>query len=310
MTFHSKPGIYTDVSAADYFADPCPDPSLTQSIAKVLIDQSPLHAWTAHPRLNPDYVHDDDTKYDVGNVAHGLMIGRGKEIIVLDAYGDWRTKAAQEARAAAVMQGKIAVLGKTFARASNMVEAAREQLALRDLGHLLNQETGIGEVVIAWQEDDIWLRQMIDWLEVERLTFCDYKTTGMSAAPHGLDRMMATAGWPIQAAMAERGLDVLDPENAGRRRYLFVVQEDTRPYALNVVELTEGPMTMGRKMLQHGVDIWRRCIEADRWPGYPAEIVRPSYPGWAETQWLDREIAHADKHDHQRETMLTDLRGG
>jgi hypothetical protein len=76
----TQPGIYLDMSAVDYFADPCPSPSLTQSVAKRLIDRSPLHAWTIHPRLNPAFEADDPTKYDIGNIAHRLLLGRGKEL--------------------------------------------------------------------------------------------------------------------------------------------------------------------------------------------------------------------------------------
>jgi hypothetical protein len=92
-----KPGIYRGVSSADYFADPCPTPSLTQSLIKILIERSPEHAWTASPRLNPQFEYDDDTKFDIGNVAHRLVLGRGKEIEVVD-FPDWRKKEAQEAR--------------------------------------------------------------------------------------------------------------------------------------------------------------------------------------------------------------------
>ena len=48
-----------------------------------------------------------------------------------------------------------------------------------------------------------------------------------------------------------------------------------------------------KKMLDRGVELWRHCMKTDRWPGYPAEIVTPEYPGWAEQQWLDREIHEA-----------------
>lgn len=287
-----KPGLYLDMAAADYFADPCPEPSLTQSVAKILLEKSPLHAWHAHPRLNPDYLHDDDRKFDVGNIAHAILIGRGKTIEVLDGFDDWRKGAAKEAREAAAAAGKLAVLGKHYAKADRMVKAAREQLDNRGLGHLFT--AGAGEVVTAWREGDLWLRQMIDWLTPDHLTFADFKTTGESAAPHALARKMVADGWCIQAAMAERGLDVLDPDSAGRRRFLFVVQEDEKPYALNVVEISEGPLTMGRKQLEMAVAIWRHCFKTDRrWPGYPAEILTPEFPGWAEQQWLDREIHEA-----------------
>lgn len=303
----TKPGIYLDAATADYFADPCPTPSLTQSIAKVLLAKSPLHAWHAHPRLNPDYRHDDATKYDVGNIAHSLMIGRGKDVVVLE-FDNWLTKASKEVRAVAASAGKLGVLSKHYRRAEAMVRAAREQLELRDLGDLFAEGHGHGEVVTAWQEGDVWMRQMIDWLSDDGRAFADYKTTGESAAPHALSRKMVNDGWAIQAAMGERGLDVLDKKNAGRRRFLFIVQEDEKPFALTVAEIGEGALTMGRKQLDMAVTIWRHCIETDRWPGYPTDIARPEYPGWAETEWLGREIAHEERRT--REPMLTDLSGG
>jgi hypothetical protein len=307
-----RPGIYADVPVGDYFADPCPAPSLTQSLAKILLDQSPLHCWYKCPRLNPDFVPDDNTKYDIGNIAHRLLLGRGKTISIIPDVEDWRTKAAQQARAAATAEGKLAVLGKHYAKAQRMVVAARAQLDLRGLSKLFIEGEGDAEVVLAWQEGNIWLRQMVDWLSTDRATFVDYKTTDMSVAPHNLARMMINAGWPIQAAMADRGLKVLDPLGY-RRRYLFVVQETEQPYCLQVVEIGgdridedgivqhTGAMTMGAKMLEMAIAIWLHCMANDRWPGYPPEIVTPEYPGWAESAWLDREVK-----DAARERMPND----
>lgn len=285
-----QPGIYRDFPESAYFADPCPMPSLTQSIAKIILDRSPLHAWHAHPALNPDYRHDDDTKFDVGNIAHKLMIGRGKDIVVVE-FDDWRTKAAKEAREHASSTGKLGVLGKHYARAERMVAAAREQLELRGLGHLFRD--GDGEVVLAWRDGDIWCRQLVDWLGANNTGFVDYKTTDMSVAPQNLGRMMVNAGWDVQAAFAERGLDALDPDTIGFRHYLFVVQETEHPHCLSIVEMMPDVMTMGHKKISYAIERWSECMAADLWPGYPTEIVRPEYPGWAESAWLNREIEEA-----------------
>src|ERR1035438_10073976 len=43
----ADPGIYKGMLSDDYFADPTPEPSLSQSVAKILIEQSPLHARQA-----------------------------------------------------------------------------------------------------------------------------------------------------------------------------------------------------------------------------------------------------------------------
>lgn len=289
----TKPGLYTDISANDYHRDPCAAPSLTQSVAKILLEKSPLHAWHAHPRLNPDYQHDNATKFDIGNVAHKMLLGRGKEIVVLEDFDDWRTKEAKLRRGAAEAEGRLAVLGKHAARADRMVSAAREQLRMRGLEHLFGAG-GNSEVVVAWKEGETWLRQMVDWLGDDRLIFADYKTTDESAAPAALARKMVSDGWHIQAAMGERGLRRAELVALDELpRFLFVVQEATVPYALSVVEVAGDPLVMGRKMLDAAVDTWKRCMRADRFPGYPLDITTPEFPGWAEQQWLDREIKDA-----------------
>jgi hypothetical protein len=95
-----KPGIYVDFPEWAYHQDPCPEPSFNQSIGKVLIAQSALHARTEHPRFaTPVAAEDEESeKYVVakaiGNAAHKLIIGRGKDI----AVGDFKAGAATRRR--------------------------------------------------------------------------------------------------------------------------------------------------------------------------------------------------------------------
>lgn len=285
----TKPGIYTDMSAADYFADPCPDPSLTQSLAKLLLDRSPLHAWYASPKLNPRFERDEATRFDLGNAAHWHLIGRGKDMVVIEAP-DWRTKDAKAARDAAVEAGKSPVLREQFDRAGDMAEAALNQLAALGLVDEWRPEVGHGEAVIANREGDIWLRAMIDWLPHHKRVVWDYKSTRASAAPHAVSARMGDTGWHIQAAMHERLLNAIDPDNAGRRRHLFVCQECDEPYALTVSEISEASLTIGRMQIQHAINLWARCVAENRWPGYPQEITAPELPPWAQQQWLEQEI--------------------
>lgn len=283
-----KPGIYRGISEADYRADPCPSPSLTQSLCKTLIERSPRHAWVECPRLNPNYETDDDTKFDMGNVAHRLILGRGKEIEVVQ-FADWRKKEAQAAREAAADQGKIAVLQHQFEQATDMVAEAWSQLRKHQDHDAFSG--GAGEVMIAWQEDGIWLRSLIDWLHDDLRTVDDYKSTGMSVAPHVIGLRAEAAGWHIQAAFIERGLDILDPDGAGRRRYRFIAQETDRPHALTSMHMNEHWMTMGRKKVDVGAGLWRVCTETGYWPSYPRCAVTPEYPGFREKVWLERELS-------------------
>lgn len=311
----TKGGIYLDMSARDYFADPCPEASLTQSIAKILIDRSPAHAWLAHPKLNPNYRIDDEA-YDkaqaIGNAAHKLMIGRGKELCIIEAES-FRTDKVKETRDKAAADGYVPILAKHHKGAKNLTIAARGQLDMIGLTDAFY--SGDGEVVITWQEDGLWFRSMIDWLISSPLhEVYDLKTGGTSAAPHAIPYRMVDQGWPVQAAFQERGLDALAPEWAGRRTFRFVAVENEPPYALSVHEMSEAVMTLGRKQVQHAVDIWRRCMESGEWPAYAPVIHRPEYPGFREQQWLNREIAEFESNNTRRgrppAPMLTSLAGG
>ena len=70
-------GIHHDITAADYHSDCCDEPSLSSSIAGLLIDQTPKHAWTAHPRLNPNFKPESSPAMNLGSVAHELLLGKG-----------------------------------------------------------------------------------------------------------------------------------------------------------------------------------------------------------------------------------------
>lgn len=288
----TTPGIYHDVPDADYRLDPCPLPSLTQSLAKVLLDQSPAHARLEHPRLCPPPIEDEPTeKYDsamaIGNAGHAMMIGRGKDIAEAK-FPNFMTKEAKAFRDAPEHAGKVVILSKHLRRAAAMVNAARD--ALQFMKWHAAFVDGSGEVVIAWKEGPVWFRSLIDW-KANTIPVCyDYKSTGMSIAPHSIGMLIEKAGWHIQAAMHERGLDVLEPHDAGRRKFRFLAQENYPPYAVVAVELDEHWMTMGRKKLQAAIDKWRECIEQDRWPAYPLLPITPEYPGYKEAQWLAREI--------------------
>jgi hypothetical protein len=280
-----KPGMFNDMPAADYHADPCPSPSLSASIAKVLIDYSPAHAKHAHPRLNPNYKPSESTRFDLGSVCHAILLGRGKEIEVVIA-DDWRTKIAKEAREKAREAGKLPVLAEHYEKAVAMATIAGREIA--SLG--IDLEAGNSEPVLAWREGDIWFRTMIDWLSSGANLVIDLKTTGESAAPHNVPAKMASDGWAVQAAMHERALNVFSPATMGRRKHLFILIETDEPHALTVNAISEGVMTMGRKQLAYAVAQWDKCMRENIWPGYPRLVNTPELPSWAENRWLDREI--------------------
>jgi hypothetical protein len=202
-------------------------------------------------------------------------------------FDNWSSKKAKEARAGYAELGQIAVLAEQHDRAADMAEAARRQL--RQSEHAKAFVTGNGEAVTAWQDEGFWCRSMIDWLMPDRLSVYDYKTTKLSCAPYEVAERPSTQGWDIQGAFHEAGLDVLDPKNAGRRRHLFVAQEEQPPYALSVVQLSEADLTMGRKKVAYGVARWKIAMGRQSWLGYPSQTIMSQPRGYSEQKWLTRE---------------------
>ena len=301
----TAPGIYFDVDVAEYHADPCAEPSVNQSLIKVLLEQSPAHARAAHPRLAlplPAEVEEENAeKYDkvtaIGDAFHGMLLGRGKKLAIGD-YPTWQSKDAKEFRSDALEDGFVPILDKHHRVALAMYAAAVVQLQERDLMWLFEPDIGRSEVVLVWKMGEITCRTMIDRLSNDIREVVDLKTTRLNAAPRAIGSLMANAGWPIQTAMHELGLDTLNPENAGRRRHTYIVIEQYPPFALVHYVMTEALIHLGRKRLHIGLRSWEDCLHRGIWPAYPIEAQYPEMPGWIEKQWTERELEHEASRPH------------
>ncbi len=273
------------LTADAYHADTVADrPSLSASIAKILCDRTPLHAWTAHPRLNPNFVREEKDAFDLGTIAHALILQGDTATEVLD-FPDWRTKIAKEAREASRAAGKTPILAKHWSTVRRMVEAAVAQIDSHEADPALFAP-GLPEQTIVWDEDGVTCRARIDWLHDDRRAIDDYKTTSASADPAAWCRTMLNMGGDIQQAFYRRGMRALFGQNPEWR---FIVQETYPPYALSVVSLAPDALALAEKKVERAIETWRRCLATDTWPGYTTRIAYAESPPWAEAQYLERE---------------------
>ena len=60
--------------AEKYHADPCMVPSLSNSVAQILLSESPRKAWFSHPKLNTAFAEKEDGKFDIGTAAHAVLL--------------------------------------------------------------------------------------------------------------------------------------------------------------------------------------------------------------------------------------------
>ncbi len=279
-----KPGIHS-VPAAEYHADSlAPEPSLSASIVRLLLEASPLHAWRAHPRLGNCAEDRKTAESDCGTAAHAMLL-EGRDIVdVIDAP-DWRTKAAQEARRASREAGRVPLLTDDADSVAAMAAAAREQLADHDACDTFT--AGKAEQTILWHEGETWCRALVDWLpDQPRWPLQDYKTTGMSANPSAWERRLVSE-YDIQAAWYLRGVAAV--RGVRPSGFRFVVQETAPPYLLSVLEPGPDVLALADRKIERALAIWRECRRTGRWPGYPTRVATVTLPGWVEARWLERE---------------------
>lgn len=280
----TEPGLY-QMPADEYHRDPVgPAPSLSSSLARILLSSSPKHAWWASRKLNPAYEPEHKQVFDIGQAAHALLLEGEAGCVVVDAK-DWRTTIAKDQRALAYADGKVPLLAHQWQGVQDMAEAAVRQLAKHE-DKPTPLTDGKPEQTLIWKEGDVWLRARLDWLHTDRRVIDDYKSTGATANPDSWSRMLFGMSYDVQAAMYLRGLKAVFGVEAVFR---FVVQETFPPYALAVVALEPEAMELAGQKVAYAIKRWGECLTTGTFPGYPTRTCWATLPPWQQTQWLERE---------------------
>jgi len=267
-----QPGIY-DIGEDEYHADPCPTPSLSNSIAVTMIDQSPIHAWAKHPKLNPNYEAEERGIFDTGSAAHALVIEGVDRIEVIDAK-DWKTKAAKEARDAARDNGKIPMLPDGAKDVRAMAEAFYLQVnGIPEIAAAIKSFKG--EQTVLWQEGEVWCRCRPDILPDDGPIVLDYKTT-TNAHPSIWSASRLYEGPDMQDAFYTRGLKAVGRDF---EKMVFIVQETKFPYALSAVAVSPEGRDSAAARVSRSIRMWQRCLSRNDWPGYPSMIFHGD-PTW------------------------------
>lgn len=274
------------VDAPTYHADQVADqPTLSSSIAKLLVDASPAHARANHPRLNPNYKPEDDDKFSIGTCVHALLL-QGEQVFDRLAYDSWRTNDAKAAAKEARAHGRIPLLDKDADRVDEMLEAVRAQIGALEVDPLPFTD-GTPEVTMVWDEQGVACRARIDWLHASTLVIDDLKTTSRYANPEAWQRgPLYDHGADLQASLYLRGLRAVTGVDA---KWRWIVVETQPPYALSVIAPTAAVLALGDAKVDLALRKWRHCLETGSWPAYPRTVVDAELPAWIESRWLERE---------------------
>lgn len=301
-----KPGILKSVPMQDYILDRLGDqPTLSASLAHLLLAQSPLHAKWAHPKLSPAYEQDNAERADIGSVAHELLVG-GESRIVEVMFDDYRKNEAKAARDAAYAEGKIPVLSAKLAAVHAMVKVAREFIPESEIAGPL--EGADAEVTVVWQEmflaeggsmksrrqDNVWCRARPDWLSADRRWHISYKTTQGSAEPSAWIRNhLSPDGHDVAALFYEQGIGHVGGNKDVET--IFLVQEQNAPYACSLVGLDPAMRDLASRKVNRAINLWAQAMASGEWPCYPAQVHYAEPMPWDEARFEERGYMFTNK---------------
>ena len=270
--------------------------------SKSLLDR--LHISPAHLRayVDGDAVDDgsscDDEESEPAAPADeskALRFGRALHTAILEperfaraytvapVFGDLRATdrtSKEDAKANKIRRDewRAANAGREILTAADSARIGGMASALRKFQPLAGRviDKGAHEVTLRWRdaETGIESRARLDvWHEASG-TVLDLKST-LDAGADSFARSIDRFRYDVQEAMYRDALDVLGLDV---RRFLFLAQEKSPPYACALYELERESVALGRAELRVDFELYARCLETDTWPAYPQGVTRISLP--------------------------------
>jgi hypothetical protein len=192
-------GLKSRIPSAEYHADPAPDASLSATLGKIVLAKTPLHAWYASPRLNPNWEPTVKKTFDLGRAAHRATLGFGDDYVsvpteLLAKNGAVSTTVAKEFVAQAREAGRTPLTADEVKQIEAMRIVAHARLAER--GIVLNPDRSELSAVV--QIDGVWCRAMFDNVDERAAgSIYDFKTCE-DASPEACLRAITNYGYDVQ----------------------------------------------------------------------------------------------------------------
>lgn len=189
---------------------------------------------------------------------------------------DRRTKDGKEAYSAflAACEGRSVVPYDMYQTAQEMAEKAMSEPMVRKL--LAGQK----EVPFFWTDEDTGeeCKCRVDCLTYEDNdpipTIIDYKTAA-NAKTDIFNNSIYKYGYHFQSAMYSEG--VMKCLNLTERPgFIFIVQEKTPPYSLNVVTIPHEVMLYGMDNFREYIGLYHECKQTGYWFGYNGMLDEPN----------------------------------
>lgn len=252
-----NPGIYTDLSHADYLA---------------------VDGWVSSSQLKrhlPEHFRpfNGSPSADIGSVLHARFTGDETPVTVVDA-ATWTGKAAKDVRTAVTASGGYAILSGDRTAIDGMETALRAHSVAADL---LVTSAGAWEVSVFADVYGVPSKCRVDRL-LDSGVAVDVKTTKEPPSPRDLARAVINYGYDLQQCHYDA---VLDAAGVPFSEFWFVFVQSTEPYRVTVVELDEPFIERGTALRDLALQRFCHPEFTDSYPG-ERERLTLTMPKWAE----------------------------
>lgn len=279
----TAPQLVPDMDEDWYHSDPVQGGSLSVSGAKMLLAPScpAVYQWhRAHPRR-------PSSEMELGTVVHGMLLGTGQPVAII-GHDNYTTKAAKEAKAAAIAAAKVPMLLHKYVEAEAIAQAVRDD---DECGGLLAEGRREESMFTRDPESGIWLRGRTDsnTLFGETPTIVDVKTAADSS-PEKFAKSIAEYRYDMQSEWYREMLAALLGCDRDDVDFVFVAVPTSPPF-LPMAYRIEDPRDIenARESNRIAREVFRDCTERGVWPKWSRDITPISLPGYSRAR-IEREI--------------------
>lgn len=110
----------------------------------------------------------------------------------------------------------------------------------------------------------------------------DYKSTA-DASSEAFMRSAINLNYDLQMAMYK---EIVDKTTGFEHSVIFIAQEKTPPYAVNILEANEYFIKSGRDMYRTYLDLYKECSDSGNWYGFVNGAINSlGLPNWLQKQY-------------------------
>ena len=268
-----EPGLHKNISFEEYVR--------WDAVNQTLLTQyylSALHAQ--HDALNPG---EPTQSQALGTATHRAVLE--PELFTSEYCKapkiSRRTTAGKEEYAAFVVEnyGRITLTDNQYNACISMRDSVWTE---NSIAKRILSSRGVSEVSLLWMDSEfeVACKCRIDhYCEFGGLgTVVDLKTT-RCAQPRVFERKsLFQYKYHMQAAWYLHGPNQMKEAD---RQFIYILVENTPPYAVSVARLDVGSIAQGWQDCHRAMTTHKKCIESGVFPGYPNEVHTISLPDWA-----------------------------